>query len=298
VATAITIWIRLAYPDPDYRAQVLANWERDVLEPSRDVAYRVRCHDGSDKVLMLGAGLLPNNLMIVTLSDITAREEAKEALRESEERFRTMAATLPTAMVVHTAGRIQWANRAATQIAEVSDPEDLVGRDVFSVVHPDSLAVTKQRIASLYAKTGDAAWIESRFQRADGTPIEVEVASGRIDWRGQPAALVLFNDISSRRKAEEERRALEARVQEAQRLKRTAAPRSIIDFGGSCRRGGRPNCASRRSALAAAVPGGVLPLLDTLLESSPPGWQAACTRGSPPGRPHGPFMLPIPLRTS
>ena len=30
----------------------------------------------------------------------------------------------------------------------------------------------------------------------------------------------------------------------AQRLKRTAAPRPIIDFRGSRRRGGRPNCAS------------------------------------------------------
>ncbi|MFH1467107.1 MAG: PAS domain S-box protein [Pseudomonadota bacterium] len=210
-------WIRRAYPDPDYREEVLANWDQDLADPARDVVYRVRCQDGSDKALLLKAGLLPQDMMVVTLTDVTAREEAIAALRESEGRFRTLADTLPTALVVHAGGRVMWANRAAARLAEVTQPEVLVGRDVFSFVHPDSLEVTKQRIASLYAKTRDAAWIDSRFQRADGSPFYVEVASGRIDWRGQPAALVLFNDITARRQAEEERRALEARVQEAQR---------------------------------------------------------------------------------
>jgi signal transduction histidine kinase/CheY-like chemotaxis protein len=45
----------------------------------------------------------------------------------------------------------------------------------------------------------------------------VEVAASRIDWRGQPAALVLFNDVTARHQAEEERHALETRVQEVQR---------------------------------------------------------------------------------
>ncbi len=144
------------------------------------------------------------------------------ALRESEERFRQLADTLPIGLAVHTRGRIVYANRAALRVAGAEHPSELIGRDVFLFVHPDSLAVTQARIATIYAKAGDASWIESRFQRPDGTAFPVEVASFRIDWNGEPAGLVIFNDITRRKAEEREQRQLERRVLEAQHLESLA----------------------------------------------------------------------------
>ena len=120
------------------------------------------------------------------------------------------------------AGEIVWATQVATDLAGLDDPAYMAGRDVFSFVHPDSLAITQQRIAALYTKDADAEWIESRFQRADGSPLPVEVTASRINWRGEPAGLVVFNDISRRKQAERERLALEQRVQDAQRTQSLA----------------------------------------------------------------------------
>ena len=141
--------------------------------------------------------------------------------RESEERFRRLAETLPTGLAVHTRGRIVFANRAAADVAGC-EPDDLLGRDVFAFVHPSSVEVTQARIAAIYAKSADAAWIESTFQRADGSPFPVEVASSRIDWLGQPAGLVIFNDVSVRKQSDEEQRQLERRMLEAQRMESLA----------------------------------------------------------------------------
>ncbi len=215
-------WLLNAYPDPEYRAFVLGNWERDVSEPDRDVVYRVRCADGGDKHLLLRAAMLAGDRMVVTMLDFTQQEQMTRALRESEERFRQLADTVPTGLVVHTQGRIVYANRAAARIANAVNPDDLLGGEVFGFVHPDYLEITQSRIAKVYAKASDAEWIESRFQRGDGSPLPVEVASARIDWRGAPAGLVIFNDITDRLLVQEEQRSLERRMLEAQRMESLA----------------------------------------------------------------------------
>jgi two-component system cell cycle sensor histidine kinase/response regulator CckA len=215
-------WIVRAYPDPEYRAEVLGNWERDVSQPGRDVVYRVRCADGDDKHLQLRAGLLPGERMVVTMLDVSEQQRITQALRESEERFRQLADHHPTGLVVHTKGRIVYANRAAAHMGGAWEPGRLLGESVFTFVHPSSLEATKARIATVYAKDGDAGWIESRFQRGDGSPFMVEVASARIDWRGEPAGLVIFNDISRRKQREEDQRQLERRIHEAQRMESLA----------------------------------------------------------------------------
>jgi len=345
-------WMQAAYPDPGYHAMVMEQWERDVSAPSRDVVYRVRCADGSDKELLMRAALLPGERVVVTMldisqhqralrqlgdseerfrqladsldiafwivqiepesilyvspafeniwgltpqqlyadarrwsgaihpddqaavleaweaclsgqepaflqlyrirrpngeerwvedagytvrneagdiyrmvgnaKDVTERVRASRALRESEERFRQLADTLPTGMAVHTGGRVVYANQAAAGAVGCDDPRELLGLDIFDFVHPDSREVSKARIATVYAKSGDAGWIESRFQRQDGSAFPAEVASARINWRGVPAGLVIFNDVSRRKQVESEQRKLERRMLEAQRTESMA----------------------------------------------------------------------------
>jgi PAS domain-containing protein len=80
-------WLQRAYPDPEYRAMVMSNWERDVSQPGRDVFYRVRCADGSDKELLLRAGLLDAGQMVVALLDLSEIRQVQRELREVKDRF-------------------------------------------------------------------------------------------------------------------------------------------------------------------------------------------------------------------
>ena len=211
------------------RPSVIQAWEPCLSgqEPAFLQLYRVIRPDGevrwvedSGYVLLDETGRAYR--MVGNAKDVTDQVRVSRALRESEERFRQLADTLPTGLVVHAGGTIVYANRTAAQVANCALPSDLYGRNVFSFVHPDSLEVTQARIAAIYAKAADADWIESRFQRADGSPLPVEVAAARIDWRGEPAGLVIFNDITQRKRLDAEQRQLEWRMLEAQRTESMA----------------------------------------------------------------------------
>ncbi|MBF0205885.1 MAG: PAS domain S-box protein [Oligoflexia bacterium] len=86
-------WYQLAYPDPDYRNEVIARW-KPMLEMARESGkaintgeYRVSCHDGAFRICELYAAFISDNL-IVTFNDITERKRSEELLRETEEQLR------------------------------------------------------------------------------------------------------------------------------------------------------------------------------------------------------------------
>ena len=155
-------------------------------------------------------------------TDLANHQQIVLDLRESEERFRQLAANLPIGMAVHTGGVVVWVNAEAVRLVGAASADSQVGRNVMHFVAPDFVEQTQQRIAMVYGKERTAEWMESRFVRADGRPFDVEVASTIIDWRGEPAGLVLFSDIDSRKQVEQERQKLVARVQETQRMESLA----------------------------------------------------------------------------
>ncbi|ABW69071.1 PAS domain S-box protein [Desulfosudis oleivorans] len=81
-------WYQIAYPDPDYRQDVIERW-KPFLEKARNSGqtvntgeYRVTCKDGSERICELYATFLPDNL-IVTFSDITEQKKAEASLRSN-----------------------------------------------------------------------------------------------------------------------------------------------------------------------------------------------------------------------
>jgi PAS domain S-box-containing protein len=85
-------WYLIAYPNPDYRREVIDRW-KIALEKARQSAqavntgeYRVTCRDGSVRICELYAAFLSDRL-IVTFNDITKRKGAEEALKEERRRL-------------------------------------------------------------------------------------------------------------------------------------------------------------------------------------------------------------------
>jgi diguanylate cyclase (GGDEF)-like protein/PAS domain S-box-containing protein len=144
---------------------------------------------------------------LVEAQDITERKRAEEALRESEERYRRLVEMSPDGIAIHSEGKVVFANPSALRTMRASRPEDLIGRPVLELVHPDYHATVRRRLEIL--KRGEAVpFIEEKMLRLDGTPVEVEGQAMPFTYDDKPAVQVVMRDISGRKRAEKLQRAL------------------------------------------------------------------------------------------
>ena len=136
--------------------------------------------------------------------DITERKQAEEELRESEQRYRLLVETLPDGVIVHSQGRIVFANPASATIMGAASLADLTGKPVIEFVHPDHRELALNRIQQSLNEGVPAPLAEEQFVRLDGAPIDVEVVALPITYAGKPAMFTVFDDITERKRAEEE----------------------------------------------------------------------------------------------
>ncbi len=142
--------------------------------------------------------------------DVTERARAEEALRESEDRYRSLVDLSPDAIMVHSDGVFVFANEAAARLLRAEYPGDLVGRPILEVVHPDNHEVVRGRVRGEERGRRQPP-LEERFIRLDGTEVEVEVAGIPLTYRGRPAGQIMVRDITGRKAVERRLRDAESR---------------------------------------------------------------------------------------
>jgi PAS domain S-box-containing protein len=159
---------------------------------------------------------------IVTVTrDATERIEAEQRLRQSEERYRVVAeATRDLITEQDQGGAITYASPACEAVLGYR-PEEVVGtQGILRFAHPDDLA------AMLANFEGCS---ESLEPLPSPGPLRIVRKDGAIRWcegvgisyrraDGSLSVLGVTRDVTERVRAEEERRQLERRMQQAQRL--------------------------------------------------------------------------------
>jgi PAS domain S-box-containing protein len=135
--------------------------------------------------------------------DITEKKRADQALRESEERYRTLVELSPDPIVVHISGTIVFVNTAAVQIFAAISTEDLVGRSMMEMIHPDYRLLVQDRDLQMSVEGKSTPVMEEKFIRLDGTTFEAEVAAMTFLWQGKSAIQVVMRDVTERIKAEQ-----------------------------------------------------------------------------------------------
>lgn len=144
--------------------------------------------------------------------EITEQKLAEEALRESEERYRRLVELSPEAIIVHSEGKFSYLNPAAQRLWGATCPEDLIGRPVLDVVHPDYRALVSERIREVRENNSSTALSEQKHIRLDGEVIDVEVAGMPFVFQGKPAVQAVIRDITDRRRGREALRQTEERL--------------------------------------------------------------------------------------
>jgi PAS domain S-box-containing protein len=202
---------------PDDLALTLANFKKHEADPRvpYDQVVRYRHRDGST-VWVRCRGLLIRDeagkpiRMLGAHTDLTDLKRTEAALRQSEERYRTLATASPVGMFRTDAeGRCTYVNERWCEISGLS-PEQALGEGWVQALDPrDRQGVAMQWTQAATGKTPFR--LEYRFRRtghADGTVTWVlGQAAAERDRSGNVRGYVGTNtDVTDRKRAEEQAR--------------------------------------------------------------------------------------------
>jgi PAS domain S-box-containing protein len=174
-----------------------------------DIVARWRHKDGRWRYVETSAGPLlgPGGDLVGfagTCRDVTARQEAQEALSRSEERYRVLYQDNPSMYftLAEDFTVLSVNQHGAEQLGY--SPEELVGQPVFTVVHLDDQALVTRQLEALARRPGARHGMEFRKVRRDGAVMWVkENIRLSHDVDGRPIILVVCEDISERKQMEE-----------------------------------------------------------------------------------------------
>jgi PAS domain S-box-containing protein len=151
-------------------------------------------------------------LTIAFLSDLSERSEALAALLASEERFRTLSGAAFEGVFLHADGKILLANDAGAAMYGY-DAASMVGMSLMDLTDPDSRALVAEQV-----RAGATAPYEGLARRRDGSTFVAEVHGRTLRHQGRNARVTILRDVTDRKRAEAEQRALAERMQHAQKL--------------------------------------------------------------------------------
>ena len=157
--------------------------------------------------------------MVEIVTDITNRKQAEEALQQSEKKFRDLAELLPQAVFeFDLQGYFTYANRAAFKIFGYSQADLEKGVNALDVIAPadrERAAVNITRISNKDMETGT----EYTALRKNGEEFPVIIYSTPIHADEKVIGLRgIVIDFTERKRAEDEKRRLEERLQRAEKM--------------------------------------------------------------------------------
>jgi len=164
-------------------------------------------------IRQLGCTFVPfesrgERLLLLMASDVTERAHATAALRESQERYRTVVEALNEGLLI--VGPDQHFSYCNDRVAEMLGytPQELIGRYRTFIVAEEDLGVLESRRAT--RKAGATEAYELRLRKKNGETMEALLSVAPIqDSQGRfVASPVLVTDISVRRRTEREREQL------------------------------------------------------------------------------------------
>jgi PAS domain S-box-containing protein len=224
----IAVWSEKAYPDPAYRREVFREWDEAVFRAIetkgsiRSMGFEVTCKDGTKRDIIFRAVVLDDNLL-VSMTDVTERKKAEQALRSLREQLERTAFELTENIPVGTYTMVQppdggmaYFSFMSTRFLELTGLEPEEARadpmNAFACVHPDDHAEWVRKNAYVFEHKlpfkeecrvvikGETRWIT-----AESTPRDMP--DGSVVWEG------VLTDITARRLAEEALRQVTQRMQ-------------------------------------------------------------------------------------
>ncbi len=169
------------------------------------------------RTVVITVAIMPGTKQsLAALLDVTELKDTLEALRRSEERYRTLYEDNPSMyFTIDAQGTVLSVNRFGAEELGYT-VEELVGKSVLTVFHPDDRDSVSEQFTKCLRDPMKVTHWELRKVRKDGSVLWVKEAA-RATWKadGDPVVLVVCEDVTERKRAEERRVLLETAIEQA-----------------------------------------------------------------------------------
>lgn len=206
-------WIRKAYPDPDYRKNVLKVWKIDRLRSGRGqlTESRVTCKNGRTKDIEFITTYLRDR-SVLAMTDITQRKIAEKSLHEAKLILDNVS---DIAYISDTEGNITYVNPAAGRISGLP-MEDIIGQPILPLV----LEKDRKNLISAFQRTLTGQNLEITLTLTSGRTCHLSSLPLKDDRGKIVGTFGIARDISERLQTEKALAESEARLRKAQSVAR------------------------------------------------------------------------------
>jgi PAS domain S-box-containing protein len=128
--------------------------------------------------------------------------ERTAQLATSEERYRQVIELIQEGIWIHVDGKIAFANPYAVRMFGAKNQDELIGRPIMSMVHPDERARAAERTRVVTTETGSVPLTEMRLLKLDGQPMIVAQHATRFMQDSKMHVLVAGRDVTAQYDAE------------------------------------------------------------------------------------------------
>lgn len=145
-----------------------------------------------------------SKVALFIVRNITDKNAALRALRESEERYRRLVELLPDAVNIKHNDIIVYSNEEGAKLYGCENAKEIEGENDIELTHPEYRSMSLDRCNKIKTIGEKVPLVEGKILRKDGESVDVEVASTAVEYKGETAILSVIRDISERKKSEEE----------------------------------------------------------------------------------------------
>lgn len=131
------------------------------------------------------------------------RKEYEEALLDNEECYQLLIHNSKDIIIVHSEGKIQFANERVLNLLSLDSLEELIGKSIDQFVAEDDLSNVYNKIGSIYENKKYVPFFEMKLKSKDGSNIYVETSGVYTVYNGKPSVVAIVRDIRFKKQVED-----------------------------------------------------------------------------------------------